>query len=403
MTVSGFIGKPEFARKVRGEQMFFVNHRFIKSNYLHHAVMAAFDELLPKETFPFYCLFIEMDPQKININVHPTKQEIKFDDERLVYNYLKVAIRHALGKYSITPSLDFEQETSFNTKLNVGSSIGTLKQAEFEREMTESLGSTGKKDPSGFSAPPPREKKSRDTLNLANWHKLFEGLEAFEAEMDTGRAPQEDAITVQSNWSSPSENLPTPGSLAQSQKEPCQIHASYIVSQIKSGFILIDQQAAHERILYERYLDILESSRSLTQKELFPRTLNFSAQDAELLKEMLPSIQMLGFDIQEFGKDAFIIYGVPADLKPGADETKLIESMLNQYRDNQDIHIDRKENVARAMAKSAAVPHGQNLTVAEMSELIDKLFACSSPYKSPAGRNCFITFELKDLADKFKA
>ncbi len=401
MSVTGFIGKPEFARKMRGEQLFFVNHRFIKSGYLHHAVMSAFEDLLPKDTFPFYALFIEMDPSKININVHPTKQEIKFDDERLVYNYLKVAIRHALGQYSITPSIDFEQETSFSPTNNHSSPFGNLDQEEMEREMSESVGSTGGK---GSSSTSNFRKQTRDAdqANATNWQKLFEGLEEFEAELEGNQNQTSDQQTLSGDWAAPhSGNLQS--HQANSQREPCQIHNSYIVSQIKSGFLLIDQQAAHERILFERYLEILESAQGLTQKELFPRTLNLSTADTELMREMMPSIQLLGFDIQEFGLDTFIIYGVPADLRSGSDETKILESLLEQFRENRELNMGLKENIAQSMAKSAAITHGQGLTGIEMRELIDKLFACSMPFKSPSGRNCFLTFDLEELKSKFKA
>ena len=400
MKISGFIGKPEFARKTRGEQLFFVNHRFIKSGYLHHAVMSAYEELLPKDTYPFYVLFVEMAPDRIDINVHPTKQEIKFDDEKLVYNYLKVVVRHALGRHNITPSLDFEQESSFSKSQNFGLPFNVAPQEDFEKEMAQpQRDSTGGTTVSGFNRVTP----ARELSNLKNWQKLFEDTpETEDEDLMTGEAKSEAPITIESEWSSSGEMDDSGSSFSRQQKEPYQVHASYIVSQIKSGFILIDQQAAHERILYERYLETLETKQSWTQQELFPKTLNLPPTDAAVLREILSDINLLGFDIQEFGKDTFIIHGVPAGLSGGQNEVKIIESLIDQFTSNLDLNIGLRENLARSMARSAAIKRNQTLTVHEMQELIDKLFACSMPFKSPSGRNCFLTFELEELEERFK-
>ncbi|MEK7254668.1 MAG: DNA mismatch repair endonuclease MutL [Bacteroidota bacterium] len=407
LKITGFIGKPEFARKVRGEQFFFVNNRFIKSGYLHHAVMAAYEELLPKDTFPFYVIFIEIDPASIDINVHPTKQEIKFDDERLVYNYLKVAVRHALGRHNITPTLDFEQEASFSPTQNFGLGFQMPRQEDFERELSQTVNTFGKASPPSTenfersSSQPSFDQ--RESNNLKNWQKLFEGLEEFESEAVSSESSlPEGAITIESQWSGSSELDDAGNTFSRQQKEPYQIHATYIVSQIKSGFLLIDQQAAHERILYEHYLNVLENQQALTQKELFPKTINLPPADAALLSEMLPQVNLLGYDIQEFGKDTFIIHGVPADLPGGQDESKIIETLLRQFRQNVDLSLDARDNLARSMARSAAIKRGQALSVQEMQELVDKLFACSMPYRSPGGRACFVTFELDELEKRFE-
>jgi DNA mismatch repair protein MutL len=397
LAVTGFIGKPEFARKLRGEQMFFVNQRFIKSGYLHHAVMSAFEDLLPKETFPFYVLFIEMDPARIDINVHPTKQEIKFDDERLVYNYLKVAVRHALGRYSITPTLDFEQEKSFSPNSAFGLPFEVAGQEEFEKELSQANHAASGKG-SEFSNP----NLSRQELpDPRTWQKLFESLEDLEEEITPGEANPTETMTIESEWSG-HEMDDAAATFSRRQKEPYQIHSSYIVSHIKSGFLLIDQQAAHERILFERYFGILEKQQAFTQKQLFPKTLNLPPADAQLLTDILPAVNLLGFDIQLFGKDTFIVHGVPADLKPGQDEMKIVESLLHQYKRNVELSLDIRENIARSMARSTATKRGQSLTVMEMQELIDQLFACEMPFKSPSGRSCFLTLEMEELEERFK-
>ncbi len=390
LKLEGYVGKPEFAKKTRGEQLLFVNQRFIKSNYLNHAIITAYEELLPKDSYPLYVIFLEMDPKRIDINVHPTKQEIKFDDERLVYNYLKVAVRHALGQYSITPTLDFEQEVSFT---------GNYSSPQNEvAPSNPTISSSG----NGKSAPNSASSSSNDVRqgnNLRNWQELYQGLEAF----DQGETSEEseNSVTIGSEWSESNSLDDASNSFSKQQKQAYQIHNSYIVSQIKSGYLLIDQQTAHERILYERYLAVLSEQETYTQKQLFPKTIQIAPTDTPLMQEILPEINRLGFDIQDFGNNSFVIHGIPADLKGSKEEQKIIEQLLEQYKNNLELQLDLTENLARAMARSASIKRGQTLSIPEMQQLVDQLFACSIPYKGPTGRNCFITFELEELEKRF--
>ena len=389
----GFVGKPEFAKKTRGEQFFFVNQRFIKSGYLNHAIMGAYEELLPKNTYPLYVIFLEVDPATIDINVHPTKQEIKFEDERLVYNYLKVAVRHALGQYSITPVLDFEQD------INFGNERSTFSINDNSRSNTSSTGTS-----STLGSQPGIGKREQN--NLDNWKKLYEGLDSFdppEEQLPLTVSSHQEPLTIESEWSESNASDGNTKSISGDPKAPYQIHGIYIVSQIKSGFLLIDQQAAHERILYERYLAALQDQQVASQQELFPKTITLAPADAPVLKEILPYINKLGFDIQEFGNNSFVIHGRPASLPAGQDEQQIVEQLIEQYKLNVDLATNLNENIARSLAISAAIKRGQALTIAEMKELIDKLFACAVPYKSPAGRHCFLTYELEDLKKQFNS
>jgi DNA mismatch repair protein MutL len=412
LKITGFVGKPDYFKKVRGEQLFFVNHRFIKSSYLHSAVIGAYEDLMPSDSFPLYVLFLDIDPSRIDINVHPTKQEIKFDDEKLVYNYLKVAIRHALGSHNITPTLDFDQETSFNaTPTNIN-------QYRTERPRTESVGSY--RDGSGNSNNTPKvtgDAATRDNNNLRNWQRLYEGLELIESKGNNQPSdfPTEDlsqqqpelfeTFTIGSSINAPAIQMSSlddeTGTFAKERKDPYQLHGHYIVNQIKSGFLLIDQQAASERILYERYIEALGNQPISTQIALFPKNIELPGADAALLREILPEINKLGFDIAEFGSNTFIVHGVPADLGSGKDEQMLIEKLLSRYKDNMELELGIQDNLARAMARSAALKRGQQLSGLEMQDLIDSLFACAVPYKSPSGRNCFITFEMEELQKRF--
>jgi DNA mismatch repair protein MutL len=389
----GFAGKPEFATKKRTEQMFFVNQRFIKSGYLHHAVMNAYEGLLPKDSFPLYIIFIDIDPVRIDINVHPTKQEIKFDDEQLVYNYLRGAVRHALGQHSIMPSLDFDQESSFSS----------VRIPPPGKSSTVSTFSKTAAPPGPGSASPGPSQKDRLPGNLKNWEELYKGLDEFDQPKEKtpeGNAPV--AVTIESAWPDDNKLDDNSGSFSRQQKAPYQVHASYIVSHIKSGFLLIDQQAAHERILYEEYLKVLREQKASSQQQLFPQTINLPPADAAMLRDIREQVNLLGFDIQEFGANTFVINGVPAELAGKGDESAIVEALLDQYRSNIDLKIDARDNIARAMARSASIKRGQPLSIPEMQALIDRLFACETPFKSPSGKSCFLTFELDDLMKRFE-
>ncbi len=367
--LSGFIGKPEFARKTRGEQFFFVNRRYIRSSYLDHAVRNAYEDLLPDGTYPLYTIFLDIDPQFIDINVHPTKQEIKFEDERLVYNYLRVAVKHALGQHSITPTLDFDQEQGF---VQVGGA-------------------------QRFGSRPENPSARLQNSNLRHWEMLYRGLQE---DPETPRTEAPRALTIESTWNE--EGL-SGSSGGEQGHEPYQIHGAYIVSAIKSGFLLIDQRAAHQRILYERFLGMLNEQTSSTQQQLFPQTVHLSPADSVLLEELRGEIAKLGFDIQPFGQETFVINGVPAEWAGKGNETEMVENLLEQFKSNRELRLDKRENLARSMASSAAMKRGQLLSPQEMRALIDRLFACTLPFKSPSGRKCFVTFELDELDKRFDA
>ena len=394
LKLSGFVGKPEFAKKTRGEQLFFVNNRFIKSSYLNHAVMLAYEELLPKDTYPLYVIFMEMNPNRIDINVHPTKQEIKFEDERLVYNYLKVAVRHSLGQHSIMPTLDFEQLPAFNTQ-NIGIPSGQSSFSNKSSDFSKNSNTSSTSKPASLFG----GDHERQQSNAVNWQKLYEGLNEFE----TSTSEEQKSVTIPSKWEDENEqtSLETEDkSFGKVKNQPYQIHNTYIVSHIKSGYLLIDQQTAHERVLYERFFEKIQNQEPVIQRLLFPKTIRFSSIDADLLKNMLPAINLLGFDVQEFGNDTFVVHGIPADIK-NVDELEIMENLLEQYKSNVDLELDVRESLAKALAKGAAIKRGKELTFLEMQKLIDELFACEVPYKGPSGKKCFITYELDSLKKQF--
>ncbi|MFK7810294.1 MAG: DNA mismatch repair endonuclease MutL [Saprospiraceae bacterium] len=393
VTFSGYVGKPDFAKKTRGDQFMFVNNRFIKNHHLHHAIVSAYDESLQKGMHPFYVLYLDIDPSRIDINVHPTKQEIKFDDDRLIYNYLKVAIRHALAHQAVTPMLDFDQNVNF------ASGFSSKRNAP----KTNSDGGTPytyKSSAANNPTPVPNQ-----ASNKANWKKLYDGLEDFDKE-DTAPTEKEtpeggpQVTTIGSQWSDNSPLDDAEGSFSKEIKKPYQVHGSYIINQIKSGYVLIHQQAAHERILFERYLSIIKNKKGVSQKEMFPINIKTSIADAEIVKALLPEINAMGFDMQEFGQNDFVIHGTPADM-PKLDHQQLVDTLVYQYKENLETNAPITESIAKSMARAGAIKKGKHMTEMEMREMIDQLFACSNPYASPFGKKCFLTFELEELERKF--
>lgn len=401
LKINGFVGKPDSARKTRGEQFFFVNDRFIRSSYLNHAVATAYDELLSAKSFPFYVLFLDIDPQRIDVNVHPTKQEIKFDDEKAIYALLHAAVRQALSKNSITPSLDFDQ----NPIVTAAFQQTNKPKAPLPLPNFGQLGKKNEEQPT-FGQSFNREKNEVPR----NWKDIYTIMEQhnvqnadFDAEQNNEQQlPEISTITIQSNFANQATLLPTDAySIASTTY---QLHRQYIVSPIQSGFMLIDQQAAHERILFEKYIQQLENTHRTTQQLLFPKTLELPRADAELLKQLLPDIIALGYDIQEFGQNSFVLHGIPADLTHAdANEQRSIEQLLEQYQQQAaDLKLDRRTLLARSMAYNRCIKKGQTLSPTEMEMLIDQLFACQIPYITPNSRPTFVTYSLNDIEKQFK-
>jgi DNA mismatch repair protein MutL len=366
--VTGYVGKPDFARKTRGEQFLFVNNRFIRSNYLHHAVMIAFENLLPENSFPFYVLFIQIDPKHIDVNVHPTKTEIKFDDERAVYAVVRSAVRQAIGSHNLTPAIDFKSDVNLISKLSQAAAQSN--EVYFEERFSSSLRSS----------------------NQDHWEKLFEGSRHFNSTQ-----PEPHVLTFESNANKSSDNVPevTP------EKMLVQLHQRYILREVRSGMMILDQELAHERILYEKFLNQLKNKSAESQQDLFPQAVTFSAADFALVLEMEQEIAALGFRMEVFGKNTVLINGVPANLQTGSGKA-LFEGLIEQFKINQsDLSIPLKENLARALAKRAGIKAGQKLVKEEMEALINNLFACSTSNYSPDGLPTFFIFELRKIEGYF--
>ncbi|HWZ22553.1 MAG TPA: DNA mismatch repair endonuclease MutL [Cytophagaceae bacterium] len=380
VNIDGFIGKPEYSKKSRGEQFFFVNNRFIKSSYLNHAVMFAFDKLIGDDSFPFYVLFIEIDPKKIDINVHPTKTEIKFDDEKTVYAMVRAAVKKSLATHNIAPSIDYELDINFNIPSH-------QRGMEFDDSKKEFSGKNISYTP-----------KTNNETNQ-HWETLYQG---FENRENLKQYEEMTLLTLGSKINNTEDSSILNKDLLYSDNTTTfQLHNKYIVTQIKSGMALIDQQAAHERIYYEKYLNMLQNKFGASQQFLFPQSIELSPNDFALLMEMEEEIKSLGFVYNIFGKNTIVVNGIPADI-PNANEKNLFESLIEQYKQNQtELRLDKKENLARSLAKRSAIRPGTKLSLTEMNSLIDQLFACKMPTYAPNGNLTLVLMTTEKIASMF--
>ncbi|MEJ0056323.1 MAG: DNA mismatch repair endonuclease MutL [Bacteroidota bacterium] len=370
MKVTGYIGKPEAARKTRGEQFIFVNHRFVRNNYLNHAITSAYESLLQENSFPFYVLFLEIDPKHIDVNVHPTKTEIKFDDERAVYAVLKSAVRQALGSHNLTPALDYSSD------VNLVSKMGHAPALSREQYLEEQLGS------------------SLQRSNLQNWEKLFEEERPAQSRLFTP-TPDVQSLRMESSMNK--------AEISESAEEKLvfQFQQKFLVRPVKNGLMIIDQQSAHERILYERFLAKMQKHSGTSLQSLFPQTVTLSAADFALVMEMEREIKALGFQFEIFGKNTLVVNGMPAEAA-GKNEKELFEGLIEQFKQNQSsLSLPLADNLARSLAKRASIKAGQKLSREETGSLVEGLFSCRNPNYSPEGNTTFFILETSKIENYF--
>lgn len=377
LNLKGFIGKPEAARKTRGEQYFFVNDRFIKSPYFNHAVMGGYDELISSDQYPSYFIYMDVDPATIDVNIHPTKTEVKFEDERSIYAILKSAVKQSLGRYNITPTLDFEQETSFNVTPLPKDKTVSAPNIKPDPEYNPFKLSSAQSD---FTS---RKVSSTDIAALEDMYARID--------IEKSENPQEQLEITAENG----EDVEI-----EEQKLPYQLHRKYVINHIKSGFIVIDQQRAHERILYEQFVQKIANNTVGSQQMMFPLTLELSQQDIRMLQSVRSELNGIGFDISEFGNGSIIINGIPAVLSE-SDVGAALEEVLKSLSEELTT-IKLGEKLARSLAKSTGIKKGQQLGIEEMQTLIDELFACEQPFYTPSGKPTTVTVPLNELEKKFE-
>lgn len=383
MNIYGFVGKPDTARKTRGEQYFFVNNRFIRSAYLNHAVMSAFDEMIAKDSFPLYVLFIDLDPSQVDINVHPTKQEIKFEDEKIIYAFVQAAVKHALAQFSIAPSLDFSLNAEIQQLEAVSKPFTSDKQ---ESASSSSLFKTfTQRHQAHFIEP-------NEKSELKDWKDFFSKQESSIVDRQSSIRDNEESI----------QHSILPGTSKRKLTDDAillQLHNTYIIAPTQSGFLLVHQQLAHERILYERYSIATHGKKMATQQSLFPVTIELGAQDAALLHDLLPDLQSLGYIVEPFGNNAFVIQGTPADVLQG-NEKHTIELLVEQFKHfSSEIKFSKREKLVRCMARQQAIKAGQQLTQKEMTTIVEELFECKTANITATGSPTYIEFK-EDYLDR---
>ena len=381
VSIQGFVSKPEFAKKNRGEQFFFVNDRFIKSGYLHHAVMAAYEGLLKDGAQPSYFLYLNVPPNTIDINIHPTKTEIKFDDEHALYAILRSAIKHSLGQFNVAPILDFDRDSNLDTPYNYKNVEASTPTIQVDRAF----------NPFSDETPNKHFTTYRKTENTANWESLYVGLKHDTEEIGNLEL-ESDEVTG---------SLFNENEIEQATNKTYQIHKKYIVNPIKSGMVIVDQQRAHQRVLYEQFLTNMTVHQASSQQLLFPLNLFFSKSEIKLISELQLSLVNTGFVFEATNDDHVIISGLPINVTE-SEVSILLEQLLSDLQDGiPESSFSQNDSIAKSMAKSLAVKTGTYLTEKEQENLVNGLFACKEPNVSPFQKPTFITMRVEDLDKKF--
>lgn len=386
LKVSGFVGKPEFAKKTRGEQFFFVNKRFIKSAYLNHAVNAAFEGLLKEGTYPSYFLNLEVDPKTIDINIHPTKTEIKFDDEHTLYAILRSAIKHSLGQFNIAPILDFDSDTNLNPPYHYKDKQASTPTIEVDRNFNPFKSETEKNK---TNYPVNFDKQS------SHWEGLYVGIES-----KSNNSNMIDFSDVEVESDVKTEKLFSDQETSQ-VKTTYQLHNKYIVSTIKSGMMILDQHQAHQRVLYEQFLERMTGKDAVSQQLLFPLQLHFSKNDIRIFLELKDDLEHAGFVFSKIQDDTIEVTGVPISV-PESEVSIVLEQLISDVENEvPNASFSATDLMAKSLAKSLAIKSGQSLTPTEQEHLVNSLFACKEPTISPSNKNTFITMSVDDIDKKF--
>lgn len=386
--INGFVLKPEFAKKSRGEQFIFVNDRYIKNSYLNHAITAAFEGLLKERTHPGYFLFLQVDPKTIDINIHPTKTEIKFDNEHDLYAIIKSTVKHSLGQFQIAPVLDFQRDPALDTPYSYQSkNIGTPTievDSNFNPFANEKPKNSSTSSFNGGGYP------KRPT---ESWESLYVGLESKMTNgLETGNTLELESAEVTGSFFESSE-------IAQNHIT-LQIQNKYIISKIKSGMMVINQGRAHERILFEEFLQHITVNEAVSQQLLFPVRLSVSPQELSLLSAIKEVLESTGFIFSKLAAETLEISGVPAAIgnqEVGIIITDLLTEVANESNIENELHA---HIVAKSLAKSLAIKSGKALNASEQEDLVNRLFACKEPTISPTNKSVFITYSTADFDKK---
>ena len=382
--IHGYVGKPEFAKKSRGEQFFFVNDRFIKSAYLNHAVVAAFEGLLRDKAYPSYFLYLEVNPKSIDINIHPTKTEIKFDDEHSLYTILRSAIKHSLGQFNVAPVLDFDRDSTLDTPYEFSQKGITPPKVEVDPNFNPF-----QNERSGGSSQPFRRERG------ASWEALYNGFE----QRNSGEGSSFSQVEFESD--EVTGHLFGLSDETKAGSTTFQLNKKYIVSTLKSGILIIDQQRAHTRILYEELLKNITVTSAVSQQLLFPLRLQFSVNEMELLKEIKESLEQTGFIFSEFNKDSVEITGIPTMITESEIGILLEQTLSDLENEIPGSGFSQVDILSKSLAKGMAVKSGTALNSADQQNIVNSLFACKESSLSPYNKPIFITLTVDELDKKF--
>lgn len=387
MNIYGFAGKPETAKKTRGDQYFFVNNRFIKSPYLNHAVMSAYQEMIPADSFPMYVLFIDLDPAVVDVNVHPTKQEIKFEDEKIIYAFVQAAVKHALAQFSVTPTLDFDLDASIQQLPSV--------QQPFtdDKKSAAAAGAIFR----GFT-----QKHQAHFIEKSGSNELKHWKDFYEPGGEKNQpGAEQPAVEPGGYWPGNESNAALYTEQPVPDPEVTQLLNTYIAIPSAAGFLLIHQQAAHERVLYDQLSAAGKEKPVATQRSMFPSTLELSPADTAVLEELLADLQLLGYQIEPFGKNTFVIQGTPADVEAG-NEKHIIDILLEQYKHfSSEVKFSKREKLVRSLARQQSIKAGTRLTEREMKQLVHDLFSCQQFNSTPWGYPTYLEFKQEQLEKMF--
>lgn len=369
--ISGFVLKPEFAKKSRGDQYFFVNDRFIRSAYLNHAISAAFEGMIRSGLHPGYVLFLKVDPAAIDINIHPTKTEVKFEEEQSIYAVLRACVKHSLGQFNIMPLLDFERDSSMDPHYSLQGQTPKVPQIEVDADFNP------------FASGGYRPKQ-----DSGSWSSLYVGLQAeepghsleVESQEVTGTLFEEDA--------------------QESDQITVQIQNKFIVTTIKQGLIVVHQNFAHQRIIYERLLRTATLQEPASQQKLFAQHIELNTLQALCVAQLEEALLSIGFDF-ELEQNTLALKAIPAGLSEDQAEKVVLAVLDDQMNDRPNEGFSSLDILARSLAAKMAIKSGQKLTVPEQRDLINELFACKEPDRSPNQRRTFITLDTQDLEQKF--
>ena len=394
--ISGYIGQPKYAKKASGEQFFFVNGRFMKHPFFNRAVQQAYDRVLPPETFPSYFLYFEVDPATIDINIHPTKTEIKFEDEQTAWHLIHASLREAMGKFNLMPSIDFDQGGAIDIPISPvrGTQIPEpeIKYNPNFNPFEEDRGRG--RDFAGATS-------YRDNQNLDNWQQLYKGFER------DGESQNETPVFQPANFDEverePVQQTFTDEEITITENHNfLQFKNKYILTPVKSGLMVIDQRRAHERILFENFLRIIENHLAISQRQLFPSKLELNAADKEILIVLYEELKALGFEIRQGEGDDYFVDGIPA-LLSSFNASDLVEKLIGDFKRRPvDVKEEIKEHLAMLLSQSSAINYGVSLKPEEISDLFNNLFACRTPNYSPSGKTVVSIVPFQDFEKMLK-